>query len=1090
MKQKSLLKTLLLLCALVVGSVSTWGQTSSIEINTTNSGVTGDYQDKEFDVDNITFKFTQWMKNTNIQAKKSTTNSLYNIDAIPGTITSIVVEQTGTARAITIYGGTSEKPTTQITSPSTAATMTFDFTGSEYNYFSLKTPGNACYFDKITINYTPSGVTPTYTVTYDANGGSGTMTDENSPYEADDEVTLLTNSFTAPEGKIWSSWSVKDASENIIPVSNNKFTMPARNVTVKAQWVDDPNAPQYEWVLANLADLSYDDIFVIVGTVSNTNYSMSNNSSSSPVASLVTIENGIITSKVTDDIKWTIDGNATNGYTFSPYSTTGYYLYCNTTAGSGSNTNLRVASEDNATRKLFIPDGTTLKTKDTYTARYWNVYASGPDWRGYVSNSTNTTITFYKRQQVSSVATPTFSVPSDIYYESQSVEISCETSGATIYYTTDGTEPTSSSTLYEGAISISETTTLKAIAIKDGESSNVASATYTIKLPLSTIPAIFEEATSTETNVNVTFGNWVVSGVSGKNAYVTDNNGNGFIIYKSNHGFAVNDKLSGTVSETPLILYNGSAEFTNLTASTTGLTVSNDGTITVVTDKTIADLGGVNTGAVITLNNLTYDGTNLSDGTNTIKPYNSLYSDMSFTSGKTYNVTGVYVQYGDTKEILPRSAEDIEEVAVQHEQYTLTVSNLVHVNAYVFAGDESEMLFEGEGSAQIYDATEVMISLDAEEGYVLQSLLVDGVEHKEDIDGGMYIFLMPTNNVTVTATAVETTTYTLASSITSGKHYVIAASTSTTTKAMGGKNSSKDYYDAVDASLDGTTLTVLPNSGIQEFVIYGPNAGGYYTIYDPVARGYLYASSSSSNDLSYQTTNDANGLWEIDFENKTVTAQGSNSRNLLRYNSSSPRFSCYASGQTAIQFYEKDGEATPTESRTLNEFGYATYCSQNALDFTNAEGVTAWAITDVNGENITFSQITGKVPAGTGMLLKGAANASVTMTSATGATALSSNLLIGTLAPLTINANEYFGLSGDTFVPVLAGTVPAGKALLPVPAVTTGSRLTFVFEDATGIATIENGMLTNDRYYNLSGQRVNNPKKGMYIVNGKKVVVK
>ena len=177
-----------------------------------------------------------------------------------------------------------------------------------------------------------------------------------------------------------------------------------------------------------------------------------------------------------------------------------------------------------------------------------------------------------------------------------------------------------------------------------------------------TIPEIFNAASSTSTNVNVTFGNWVVSGVSGSNAFVTDNSGNGFIIYTSNHGFAVNDKLSGTVMGTPMKLYKGSAEFTNLLKTTSGLAVSNDGAITVITGKTISNLGGVNTGAVITLNNLRYDGTNLSDGTNTIKPYNSLYSGMSFTNGKIYNVTGVYQQFDNTKEILPRSANDIVEV--------------------------------------------------------------------------------------------------------------------------------------------------------------------------------------------------------------------------------------------------------------------------------------------------------------------------------------------------------------------------------------------------------------------------------------------
>ena len=152
MKHLKLFFALFAMLALGVGNA--WAE--SIEINTTSSGVNGSYRDYEFDVNSITFGCTQWMKNNNIQAKKSTTNSLYNVDAIPGTITSIVVKQTGTARAIKVYGGTSTKPTTQITSPSTAAEMTFDFTGKDYTYFSLTTPSNACYFDKITINYTPS----------------------------------------------------------------------------------------------------------------------------------------------------------------------------------------------------------------------------------------------------------------------------------------------------------------------------------------------------------------------------------------------------------------------------------------------------------------------------------------------------------------------------------------------------------------------------------------------------------------------------------------------------------------------------------------------------------------------------------------------------------------------------------------------------------------------------------------------------------------------------------------------------------------------------------------------------------------------
>ena len=79
------------------------------------------------------------------------------------------------------------------------------------------------------------------------------------------------------------------------------------------------------------------------------------------------------------------------------------------------------------------------------------------------------------------VATPTFSVASGEVDSGTSVTITCATEDAKIYYTTDGTEPTASSTEYTEAISVTEAVTLKAIAVKDGmNDSAVASASYLI----------------------------------------------------------------------------------------------------------------------------------------------------------------------------------------------------------------------------------------------------------------------------------------------------------------------------------------------------------------------------------------------------------------------------------------------------------------------------------------------------------------------------------------------------------------------------------------------------------------------------------
>ncbi len=79
------------------------------------------------------------------------------------------------------------------------------------------------------------------------------------------------------------------------------------------------------------------------------------------------------------------------------------------------------------------------------------------------------------------VATPTFNPPAGSYTSAQTVTLSDDTSGSTIYYTVDGTTPTLNSTQYTGPISVTTTTTVKAMAVATGmQSSGVATATYTL----------------------------------------------------------------------------------------------------------------------------------------------------------------------------------------------------------------------------------------------------------------------------------------------------------------------------------------------------------------------------------------------------------------------------------------------------------------------------------------------------------------------------------------------------------------------------------------------------------------------------------
>jgi PKD repeat protein len=112
----------------------------------------------------------------------------------------------------------------------------------------------------------------------------------------------------------------------------------------------------------------------------------------------------------------------------------------------------------------------------------------------------------YTKTEEQKVATPTFSPASGTTFtDSLDVEISCATSGASIYYTTDGSDPTDSSTLYTGSITLTDTTNLKAKAFKTAmEPSEVATATYT-KTATEIVAAFSASPRSGDTPLTVNF---------------------------------------------------------------------------------------------------------------------------------------------------------------------------------------------------------------------------------------------------------------------------------------------------------------------------------------------------------------------------------------------------------------------------------------------------------------------------------------------------------------------------------------------------------------------------------------------------------
>lgn len=188
--------------------------------------------------------------------------------------------------------------------------------------------------------------------------------------------------------------------------------------------------------------------------------------------------------------------------------------------------------------------------------------------------------------------------------------------------------------------------------------------------------------------------------------------------------------------------------------------------------------------------------------------------------------------------------------------------------------------------------------------------------------------------------------------------------------------------------------------------------------------------------------------------------------------------------------------SVPTNvSVTIASSGYSTIASGYGLDFANAtSGLEAYVVSDVSASAVTLAAIE-EAPAGTGVILKGTAGETYTIPVKADATFDGTNKLKAAVYATGVNANAVYIMKGGKFCKVLnESIVPAGKAYLVADDIPAAAReLNFVFgnDETTGLKTISNSQLIgNSQFYDLQGRMVANPTKGLYIVNGKKVVIK
>ena len=185
----------------------------------------------------------------------------------------------------------------------------------------------------------------------------------------------------------------------------------------------------------------------------------------------------------------------------------------------------------------------------------------------------------------------------------------------------------------------------------------------------------------------------------------------------------------------------------------------------------------------------------------------------------------------------------------------------------------------------------------------------------------------------------------------------------------------------------------------------------------------------------------------------------------------------------------------------VTSVGYRTFASSKALDFSKGvEGLTAYSAS-VSDKTVSFNKIETAVPASTGMLIK-AAEGRYYIPLAVGTPAEINNALVGVTAATDVAAGSFVlmnGAKGVGFYKTTADKFTVGANTAYLPASVAGARTFIGFEESTGVESVAVAQQQSSQIFDLQGRRIESSifnvqssmlKKGLYIVNGKKMLVK
>ena len=194
-------------------------------------------------------------------------------------------------------------------------------------------------------------------------------------------------------------------------------------------------------------------------------------------------------------------------------------------------------------------------------------------------------------------------------------------------------------------------------------------------------------------------------------------------------------------------------------------------------------------------------------------------------------------------------------------------------------------------------------------------------------------------------------------------------------------------------------------------------------------------------------------------------------------------------------YIQRTGDATETVS--VSDAGFATYATKYNVEVPNDENVKVMTV-KVNDDNSTITlnkvEAGSVIPANTGILVKAAQGDHNFVVTSKEGTELTNNNLVAATADVTSDGAKFFALTkiGDKVGFALVEkdvVIPAGKAYLEVTKGTAGAKFFSLDGEATGINSVKT-VKADGAYYTLEGVKTTKPVKGLYIHNGKKIVVK